>query len=356
MLKDKFNIELDFISEDNLILHSDVHKGDSYGFKYPVEHPNIPYHYVIPTMLDLAISANGNLVNVKTNRSLKFCITKAREDKNVTGGYYINRRGSRHRMMCLAFKRYDDHPGKLWVNHRNGIPGDDLLPNLEWATPSENVKHAYDNGLHKRKTRSVFAKYGECEETFYFNTITKAALHTGISFKAIVGRLTRSNANKYPDNWRFSLLDQWDTVNNRYHIAPNEKKISCLDIRTGVILEYPNAQLCSEVVGVLSGTIIAHSRKELTTPLNGYLFRYANTCCNFPTLSDLHLRLIKHQNYPTPVLPGVIGFDANNHEIFFGTLSEACVKFNYSDSGLRNIIRSGKLINDIKLELISFRI
>lgn len=49
-----------------------------------------------------------------------------------------------HRLVAFAF--IERINGKDFVNHKNGIPSDNRVENLEWCTVSENTKHAYALG------------------------------------------------------------------------------------------------------------------------------------------------------------------------------------------------------------------
>lgn len=83
-------------------------------------------------------------------QTLKGRILKPRINR---GGYYyvgLRKNGTKatfaiHQLVAQAF--LDNPDNKPIVNHINGIKTDNNVNNLEWATYSENLSHAYNTGL-----------------------------------------------------------------------------------------------------------------------------------------------------------------------------------------------------------------
>lgn len=86
---------------------------------------------------------------------------------SISNGYYrINlRKNNKYyrikisRLVAIHF--ISNILNKPQINHINGIKTDDFVNNLEWCTPSENVKHAFNIGLRKPPTGGADKICGE---------------------------------------------------------------------------------------------------------------------------------------------------------------------------------------------------
>ena len=107
------------------------------------------------------ISSLGRVRNIKTKRILRegkdkgnysiICLTKNSKHKT----YYI------HRLVAIAF--IDNKKNLKQINHIDGNKSNNNVENLEWITCSDNLKHAYKNGLKKipEKQKEFIANQGK---------------------------------------------------------------------------------------------------------------------------------------------------------------------------------------------------
>lgn len=72
-------------------------------------------------------------------------------------GYGKRYNKSVHRLVASTFiENVDEKPQ---INHIDGNKLNNNISNLEWVTPSENIRHGYSNGLHLKGESHGMAKY-----------------------------------------------------------------------------------------------------------------------------------------------------------------------------------------------------
>lgn len=93
------------------------------------------------------ITKNGDVRNSKTGKVLPGSITNSGY-RTVHIDHYDNPEFI-HRLVAETFIPNDDPIHKTDVNHKDGNKLNNSVDNLEWISRSDNVKHAYANGLNK---------------------------------------------------------------------------------------------------------------------------------------------------------------------------------------------------------------
>jgi hypothetical protein len=157
------------------------------------------------------VSNKGNVKNTNKNYILS---------KNLKMGYHyvhINKtNGERksmrlHRLVALAFIPNGDDT-KTFVNHIDGNKLNNDVSNLEWITPQNNIKHAYDNQLLKAFERKVckydldgnlLATYKSVKEASEKNNIDDAGI-----VKTCKGRRQTAGGFK----WKYSETTDRENV------------------------------------------------------------------------------------------------------------------------------------------------
>ena len=127
-------------------------------------------------------------------------------------GYYRFKTGGRHflvhRLVLATFCGQPESPG-MYVNHKDGNPGNNHVQNLEYVTPSQNVQHSYDRGRHgvSGMCKSVYARHAGFDaqaDWQIFPSIKAAALQTGVS-TSIISKLCRGQLASHP-TWQFRFV------------------------------------------------------------------------------------------------------------------------------------------------------
>ena len=95
-----------------------------------------------------------------------------------------------HRLIAETFLKKPDYPCE--VNHIDGNKQNNAVCNLQWVTRSENMKHAWENGLRIPIVISAYTKDGNFVATF--ESEQAAMKFCGVDYNAGISRCLTGKA------------------------------------------------------------------------------------------------------------------------------------------------------------------
>ena len=333
----------------------------SYRFRCGLlEYEGVPDFYYIPHYTKYVIDRCGNMISAETGRDKSWFQVKPDLLRNSRGGYWatrvINVPGIssvllRHRALCLTFKPFESADTiNLIVNHKNGIPGDDDLDNLEWSTYAKNNQHAHDMGLTGGRNTKVLVKNLKTQGIASYNNTKAVAKAMGYSNTAPVRyRLRHKPDTLFEDYLQLKLDDGSDWPSVDMTQTPQKclvgEVMAARNVFTGEITTFLSFDEGSRILGVDKQTIMIHIRDRQVMPFRGYNFGYYSEGMEWPEHSEWNLKVYK--TYPVrPSDPIFLTDLTTGEELFFESRNELATFLNISRSYASQLTFNGWTYNN----------
>ena len=160
-----------------------------------------------------SITEEGRIYSHKSNRFLN-----PYKSIDKAGGYFVHslwnddtkqKLVKLHRLVAIMY--IPNPENKEQVNHKDGNKLNNSLDNLEWATDSENVSHAYSIGLNNKKNKFLNEKDLKIYLDLFFegNNLTKLASISNLKLSQFSIRLKKfAKENNLLDEYLNELKQQ----------------------------------------------------------------------------------------------------------------------------------------------------
>jgi hypothetical protein len=175
-----------------------------------------------------------------------------------------------HSLVANLFCEKPNDKQKLCINHKDGNKLNNHFMNLEWLTLSENTKHAYENGLKKKSSKSIIMMDIDGKIIEEFSSIKEACIKHNLT-DSRVSEVCKGIKKDYK-NYTFKY----------------KKEINVIDItkyQTREIFGYPNYKITSD------GQIYSNSHNKFLSPRidgNGYKLINLHNKINPPKAKLIH--------------------------------------------------------------------
>ncbi len=335
----KFNVELDPYLFDNIEpVFIDGDKNNcfqsniTYCFKnHPLVSKTKPGFYHIPFFTKYLINYAGDVFSTYSDRNLSFHVVKKQinDIKNRKMGYLktkikcdINNFSivyGRHRLMALAFHKYQTNPHCMLVNHRDGIPGNDSVKNIEWSTHKANTQHAYDTGLYINKTLRVSVKNLLTNEVLDFISLAAACRDLGLDHSYALSALNDKKLCGVRGSYQFKLQNEkWPLIDFSNRMEKNPKReIIARNIFTGQYIIFNSITDVSERMKICIQAVQNNIWYNKVIPIKGHNYRYLHNEIIWPNHSEKHLQI--YADIEVASGAGVLVTDMKGKEIYFHT-------------------------------------
>ena len=201
-----------------------------------------------------SVSETGQVRNDITNYILKPAIQQGYAHVTL----YINKKGKRvkiHRLVATAF--IPNPENKPYVNHIDGVRGNNFVENLEWVTASENTQHAVDTGLFLPTREKSVTQFGlDGNKIATYPSTMEAGRATNSSPEKIVLCCQRKRKTHNGFQWRYTN-EAGEKIQTAERPKTMARSVAQVDpITNEVIATYPSITAAAKAVGGSSSAIV----------------------------------------------------------------------------------------------------
>lgn len=192
---------------------------------------------IIAEFPDYAIGENKELFSIKENRMINFGVYADNSYRyaRMFSGYFMEiQNKALHILAAITWIPNDDYIARPIVNHKDGDKRNWTVSNLEWNNHSENLIHAYSNGL-RTDNRPIKMYDKIAKKTTIFTSVTEA-------FKSF-GAKPRQN------------LESLFKERNGYYIARNRYEIRYLSDKNDFILKTVSVNKAIKNSGIITNRL-----------------------------------------------------------------------------------------------------